>query len=61
MHLVRILSLGVVVSVMIYVVMAALTGTGPTSLGTLRVVSITIATAASIYAVMTAAGKRARK
>ena len=61
MHLVRILSLGVVVSVMIYVVMAALTGTGPTILGTLRVVSITIATAASVYAVMTAAGKRARK
>jgi len=60
-HLVRILSLGVVVSVMIYVVMAALTGTGPTILGTLRVVSITIATAASIYAVMTAAAKRARK
>ena len=61
MHLVRILSLGVVVSVMIYVVMAARSGTGPTILGTLRVVSITIATAASIYAVMTAAGKRARK
>ena len=61
MHLVRILSLGVVVSVMIYVVMAALTGAGPTILGTLRVVSITIATAASVYAVMTAVGKRARK